>query len=247
MPCPCCCSAELFERQQLQAEANKHTVANRYAPAVEDSEWVWVPDNALHLEDLWDGTSPLYAAVSTNQHEAAELLLQAGANPLLACRLRAEQRADAASTSSKKKKKGSTSAQVAEHPRWTTPLHQAVRQGDMRMLSILLDSSQHALPDKLQREFEQVTVTPTAGEPGNKLMQELAVTVLDSEGQTPLSLAVCSKSADFAAIATTRLLLAGMQLLQPVKDLQDTTGKSTTHALLLAAKVGPTVLRLLHW
>jgi ankyrin repeat protein len=219
----------------MQEAAKTHASTNRYVPIVDGSEWVWVPDNALHLEDLWDGTSPLYAAVSTNQHEAVELLLQAGANPLLACRPRADQHADT-STSRKKKKKAA--AQVEDTPRWTTPLHQAVRQGDMRMLSILLDSSQHLLHGRKEPEFRQVTVTPTAGDPGNKLMRELAVTVLDSEGQTPLSLALGSKNAEFAGSASIQLLLAGMQLLQPVKDLQDVTGESTTHALLLAAKVG---------
>jgi len=217
-----------------------------------NADYVWVPDYALHLEILVRGTSPLYAAVSSNQHEAVKLLLQAGANPLRCCfadpseaygnnppTSGAEDSSSATDSSSggkKKKKKAKASSSI---PCWTTPLHEAGRRGDLAMLQLLLTHSTHPLPDKLQREFPAV-VLPTdhcSDSEGSvhQRVQKLPVSVLDGAGQTPLSLALGSRN---AAAAGVLLVQSGMLLLQPVRDPTDSSGQRATHALLLAAKVG---------
>lgn len=209
--------------------------------------WQFVPDTALHLDGLFNGTSALFEAVRSGQQEATRMLLRAGANLLRACccqQSAGAQRADGGGGSKKKKKKKAAAAEGGEGgetaPRWTTPLHEVVRRGDRQALALVLTNSVGSLQDlcsDTQAPFEKV-VLPTDEDELSRLMQEVPVALLDSEGQTPLSLALSSKSSGFALAAGLGLLAAGMQLLQPVRDLEDGTGQSTTHALLLAAKVG---------
>lgn len=76
-----CDRADEFEREVLRKSApHFNTRGNHYI-----LKYVWVPDNALHLDALFSGTSPLHVAVSSGQHQAAELLLAAGAHPQRAC------------------------------------------------------------------------------------------------------------------------------------------------------------------
>lgn len=70
----------------------------------------------------------------------------------------------------------------------------------------------------------------------HELFQDVPVTVLDSQGQTPLSLALSSNKPS-AAAAALLLVKAGVPLLQLVKDPSSSKSKGCTHALLMAAKV----------
>jgi hypothetical protein len=152
----------------------------------------------------------------------------------------------------KKKKKGAaaskggTQASEGRQGCWTTPLHEAARRTDVRMLKLLLTQSKHELVgcSAVQHGFPPVKIpTDHIREDGKNsvhaLLQKLPLTLLDGAGQTPLSLALSSSSA--AATESAVLLLdASLQVLQPVKALGDTVTHehdTVTHALLLAAKV----------
>lgn len=288
-------SADEFEREVLRNSRPHFNVQGKdYI-----HRYVWVPDNALHLDALFSGTSPLHVAVSSGQHQAAELLLAAGAHSQRACfvdpagglccggvvgvaahtvvsssdrvavsgqslctdnlciRFRCcvcllAHRVDAydkeSLSSGKKKKKGASTKGDTQHSEgsrgWTTPLHEAARRTDVRMLKLLLTQSKHELVgcSGIQHGFPQVKmptdhISATGRNSVHALLQKLPLTLLDGAGQTPLSLALCSSSAA-AAEAAVLLLDAGLQVLQPVKDLGDSSGRDTvTHALLIAAKV----------
>lgn len=114
------------------------------------------------------------------------------------------------------------------------------------MLRLLLGKSKHQLPEKIQQEFPEVYLpTDHVSESGensvHQLLQNLPVTLLDGQGQTPLSVAPTSDSSS-AGEAAALLLREGMHALQPVKELSSSVeGKEgITHPLLIAAKVGPT-------
>jgi hypothetical protein len=246
--------AHSFEAKVLEQQHKLHAQRRRYSPYVPAESYVWLQDDALHLEALFEGTSALYAAVSSNQHDAVKLLLQAGANPLRACYANpadaiASTSTSSSATSKKKKKKQKAgdddegSSNQLPGPRWTTPLHAAAKRGDVSMLQLLLTLSKHALPDKIQQELPEVRFPTNYSyysddkDCAHSRLQKLPVTLLDGEGQTPLSLALCSRSAA-AAQAGVLLLDAGVQLLQPVKDLSGgENGEGITHALLIGAKV----------
>jgi ankyrin repeat protein len=77
-----CDRADGFERELLRNSRLHHQ--DRHGRQF-INRFVWVPDNALHLDALFSGTSPLQVAVNSGQHQAAELLLAAGAHPQRAC------------------------------------------------------------------------------------------------------------------------------------------------------------------
>lgn len=120
------------------------------------------------------------------------------------------------------------------------PLHEAARRTDVKMLKLLLTQSKHELVgcSGVQHDFPQIKMptdhtSATSKNSVHALLQKLPVTLLDGAGQTPLSLALCSSSSAAAVL----LLDAGLQVLQPVKDLGDSGPNTVTHALLIAAKV----------
>jgi len=211
-----------------------------------------VPDTALHLDGLFHGTSALYEAVRSNQHEAVKLLLQAGAHPLRACfagGAAAEGRgSDISANSLLSSSSGSSSSSTRGAPGWTTPLHEAVKRGDTGVLHVLLSRSQHSLSMQLQQSFGHICLPTDFCRTGagsvHELFQDVPVTVLDSQGQTPLSLALSSNKPG-AAAAALLLVKAGVQLLQLVKDPSSSKSKGCTHALLTAAKVRRTSSGLL--
>lgn len=109
------------------------------------------------------------------------------------------------------------------------------------MLQLLLMNSLPSLPRKLQslQHADSIKLPTDHLHDSNtkgcvhQVLQDLPITLLDGQGQTPLSLALGSRN---AAAAGVLLLQGGMQLLQPVRDLSNESGHGVTHALLLAAK-----------
>lgn len=155
----------------------------------------------------------------------------------------AQQQDDAAASAAA----AATAATPPPAPRWTTPLHEAARRGDVAMLQLLISECQHKLPAAATRAFVDV-VLPTGHEGYEKgdvhhRLQKLPVRLRDGDGQTPLSVALsCKDAAQAAKAAQAALVLldveAGAWLQQPIKDLQDKEGQGVTNALLVAAKVG---------